>query len=332
MSDIFLSYRRTDQELARALVEALSARGVAIWWDAKIEGGEDWREAIVANLTEAHTLVILFSEACNASKQLKKELAIADTLDKEVVPVLIEDTKPKGHYLYELATRNWLQIFPDPASKIDSLADRLAKEIQNNRPQAAESFHAPRASADANIDAVSDEQVAASQPVAAPAVPAETVESVVEKAEAATQAKRNQRDFLPFKWYELLLVLIAGALSGTGGDSAQLRLADGFFMGALVAMVIAAVVFPFRYYFRRRRVRHALRSYLVSTGLLAAVLGVITALHPQFAQGSLAESLIVNIIVAAIFWLIVSAIAFAIYGALHFQRNVRSFRQNVETL
>ncbi len=123
--DIFLSYRRADQELARALVEALDARGVGVWWDQKIEGGVDWRDAIVENLISSDMLVILFSEECNASKQLKKELALADEMDKNVVPVLIEDTKPKGHFLYELAARNWVQIFPNADQKIDNLADRL---------------------------------------------------------------------------------------------------------------------------------------------------------------------------------------------------------------
>ncbi len=123
--DIFLSYRRADQELARTLVAALEARGVGVWWDQKIDGGVDWRDAIVENLIDSDMLVILFSEECNASKQLKKELALADDMDKDVIPVLIEDTKPKGHFLYEMAARNWIQIHPHPENKINELADRL---------------------------------------------------------------------------------------------------------------------------------------------------------------------------------------------------------------
>ena len=129
-NDVFLSYRRTDQALAQSLVESLQRQGVRVWWDQMIEGGEDWREAIVENLTAARSLVILFSEECNTSKQLKKELSIADGLDKEVNPVLIEDTKPKGHYLYELSARNWLRVFPNPETKMDESAARVAFELQ----------------------------------------------------------------------------------------------------------------------------------------------------------------------------------------------------------
>ena len=69
--DIFISYRRTDQELTKAVVDELTSRGVKVWWDGFIEGGEDWRGAIVEGLSESTALVILFSEACNQSKQLK---------------------------------------------------------------------------------------------------------------------------------------------------------------------------------------------------------------------------------------------------------------------
>ncbi len=344
MSDIFLSYRRSDQPLARALVEALQSRGVNVWWDQKIEGGEDWRDAIVEGLTGANVLVILFSNECNASKQLKKELAIADTLDKEVVPVLIEDTKPKGHYLYELAARNWLQIFPEPLSKIDTLADRLAREILDDRIPDAGSVAAPdparsASGAGLSVDAPTDQAVAPPHlaepdgaPGEAPPLAAGTVERVVEKARRADKADKGLRDFMPFKWYELVLIAGLTVLFGAVAETAEMQVFDGLFMGVFSALAIATLVFPFRYYLRRRRVRHALLYYMMSTGLLALALGLMSGIHPEFAQGGAMESLLINIVVALIIWLIFALIAFGIYGILHFQRTLRSFRDNVEAV
>ena len=48
--DIFLSYRRTDKEFVAKLVSALEGLGPSVWWDADIEGGDDWRDSIVENL------------------------------------------------------------------------------------------------------------------------------------------------------------------------------------------------------------------------------------------------------------------------------------------
>ncbi len=128
--DIFLSYRRTDKEFVGKLVPVLESLGPSVWWDAEIEGGEDWRDAIVEHLAASRCLVIVFSEACNTSKQLKKELAVADHLDKDVIPVLIEPTEPRGFFLYELAPLQWICIHPTPMEKLDSVARLLVERLE----------------------------------------------------------------------------------------------------------------------------------------------------------------------------------------------------------
>ena len=249
--DIFLSYRRSDQAIARALVTELEARGVAVWWDQKIEGGEDWRDAIVAGLEASGTLVILFSEECNESKQLKKELAIADTLNKLVIPILIEDTKPKGHYLYELAARNWIQVFPNPASRAGDLAERLARELGIEatrtslsdaapKAQAAPEPSPPRASvggqgvdpavapapsgavpAPAQAPAAEDVGSLQAQPQPVTATPAArakrkaSADIVREKVEAQreqTDRLKTLRDFLPLRWIDIIPMLVIAGL------------------------------------------------------------------------------------------------------------------------
>jgi hypothetical protein len=99
-----------------------------VWFDEDIDGGDDWRERIVAALSTAKALVILFSEHSNASTQLIKELAVADSIRKLVIPVLVSDCQPSGAYLYELASRNWMRTHPDPETRLDSLIASLIKQ------------------------------------------------------------------------------------------------------------------------------------------------------------------------------------------------------------
>jgi hypothetical protein len=127
-SDLFLSYSRADRPLAEQFVKTAAARGVNVWYDEDIEGGRDWRDRIVVALGSAKALVILFSEHSNDSRQLIKELAVADNMRKQVIPVLISNCEPKGPYLYELASRNWIPIYPNPESKLAWLIDKLVAE------------------------------------------------------------------------------------------------------------------------------------------------------------------------------------------------------------
>ncbi len=325
--DIFISYRRVDQELAKALVDGLTARGVRVWWDGEIEGGEDWREAIAENLSVSQALVILFSDACNDSKQLKKELALADTLNKIVVPVLIEDTKPRGHFLYEMAAINWLQIHPNPETKIDGLVTRLIEELEIETGAPTPAFKA---------EPIQPDTPAAPRQSSEPAA----LERKVQAKESAKKKERERRDFLPLKWYEVLIAaLIAAMMQAAVTDDLNdpNRIipywdpALGFF---LVLGVIALFVFPFRYYFRRRRVGRAFRSFVASNLVLGGAFAAIAAFHPDFYDEALSQSenVWVMMIAMLIIVFVMTCIAFAVYGLLHFQRALRSFEEHVDKI
>ncbi|MEL6257783.1 MAG: toll/interleukin-1 receptor domain-containing protein [Pseudomonadota bacterium] len=329
--DFFISYRRTDKPLVEKVVRALEARGGAVWWDAVIEGGEDWRDAIIEGLSQSETMVIFFSEACNSSKQLKKELAAADAMDKTIVPVIIEDTQPKGHFLYELASRNWINALPDPSEKTDALAERLFEEIRNDRPHADRVALGTAASVAAPM-----EQSAPAEP-SAPKDPPPASVADVEREIDAKRVQKDLRDFLPFKWYEVLIAAVLGVLGGfsTGADGSPATAAgmDALLFGVTSLAGIATLVFPFRYFGRGRRVRRAARMYLASVGTIAVLAGIIAAFHPEFASGDgLLVDSIVNIIAFGIIFGMFSIMAFVIYGALHFQRAVKSYKTNMETI
>lgn len=345
--DVFLSYRRTDQALAQKLVQSLQTQGVSVWWDQMIEGGEDWREAIVENLTSARALVILFSEECNTSKQLKKELSIADSLDKEVIPVLIEDTKPKGHYLYELSARNWLQVHPNPEAKMAELAGRLAQELPT--PNAGSS---PWATAAASTTIGGQPSGGVSIPAAPtpaptpkpqpePALQAETVEKLVAASEKLEAKEKDRNDFMPFKWYEIVIALALGGLTALGGfDYETGEVITGSFsldflgMSALSLLIIAMLVFPFRYYFRRRRVGRAVKYYAISVLILIVAVGAIMGIHPDIMDDTMGagENLAMMLFGSILLFGFFSVITFGTYGLMHWQRTRRVFNRHVETL
>lgn len=327
--DIFLSYRRTDQAVARELVEKLEQAGLNVWWDHKIEGGVDWRDAIVENLTNSTMLVILFSEECNDSRQLRKELALADELEKDVVPILIDSSKPKGHFLYELASRNWLIAEPQPLKKIPQMTTELVKLVA--KAKAGDDLAPPP---EGSRPSRSEEKK--TQKSEAP----QSDVSVKDARKALKAAKkRKYRDFLPYRISDFVLMLIAtiGLISTTGmatnqNDPNDLIVGVTFFF-LLLLLAWGAVVFPIRYFLRNRPALHALKMYLLSSlTMFAIILGAVTLFVQQGLISERDADWDGTIRFIGGIWLAASAAAFVIYFALSSVRALWTFRRNSKKL
>jgi hypothetical protein len=63
MADVFVSYKRDDQRLVAALVEAMRGAGIDVWWDQDIAAGSAWRETIAEELERAKLCLVAWSEA-----------------------------------------------------------------------------------------------------------------------------------------------------------------------------------------------------------------------------------------------------------------------------
>ena len=315
--DFFLSYRRADQAIARLLVEALQRRGVNIWWDQMIEAGVDWRDAIVDNLVDSKVLLILFSDECNNSKQLKKELALADDMDKSVVPTLIEDTKPKGHFLYELASRNWIQIHPHPERKIEELADKLM------------AMTGVGAGGSAPIVAEKVIEKSVSKRVSKP-----KKQKLKQSQSQSQKGAKNYRNFLPFKWIDLPVIMgapLAFFFTFAKGDFDNDGVFGSLFYGVCIIAAYGALVFPIRYFMRNLRLGRAAANYLASAVFLylAACASIVVY---SIMEGWWHQDNLLLLLAAGIGWAVLGVIAFIIYGVMHFIRSMRAFRSHVEEI
>jgi TolB-like protein/Flp pilus assembly protein TadD len=124
--EIFISYRRADVAWARMLHSQLKAEGVEAWYDAQIGAGHDWRVATAKALQASRIFVLLFTSSAAQSTDIAKELAAAVFEKKLIIPVRLEDIAPQGAFLYELASRNWVNAFENTEEKLEELAKGLA--------------------------------------------------------------------------------------------------------------------------------------------------------------------------------------------------------------
>ena len=70
---IFLSYSRTDLAHARPVIALLEAQGYAVWWDGRLEGGENYLQTTEATLEGADCVVVLWSATSVESHWVRDE-------------------------------------------------------------------------------------------------------------------------------------------------------------------------------------------------------------------------------------------------------------------
>jgi WD40 repeat protein len=128
--EIFISYRRADQAWARLLHSQLRTEGVEAWYDAQVGPGQDWRIATAKALEDSQIFVLLFSENAAESSDIATELAAATLEKKLIIPVRLQNVAPKGAFLYELASRNWVNAYENTEEKLTELAKGLAHLVK----------------------------------------------------------------------------------------------------------------------------------------------------------------------------------------------------------
>ncbi|MEY2928284.1 MAG: hypothetical protein RL367_2761, partial [Pseudomonadota bacterium] len=87
--DIFLSYNREDQAVARLYADAFAREGLSGGWDATLRPGEAYDEVTEAALRGAKAVVVLWSPRSVVSRWVRAEATIADRC-KTLVPAMIE--------------------------------------------------------------------------------------------------------------------------------------------------------------------------------------------------------------------------------------------------
>jgi len=92
MSDIFLSYKREDKEIAHKIAEVIKQEGYSVWVDRIIPPGKEFYKVIEEEIKAASCVVVLWSNRSIESIEVKTE-AKAGYKREILIPVLIEDVE-----------------------------------------------------------------------------------------------------------------------------------------------------------------------------------------------------------------------------------------------
>lgn len=93
MAAVFLSYSREDLRFAEMLARVLGSAGHEVWWDRRIDGGDEFSTEIEAELDRSEVVLVAWSKASVKSRWVRDEAAVGG--DRGIlVPVSIDGSFP----------------------------------------------------------------------------------------------------------------------------------------------------------------------------------------------------------------------------------------------
>jgi hypothetical protein len=135
---VFICFSSKDKDAALEIVDFLEREGLDCWISVRdVPGSHNYQETIIHALERATCIVFLFSHASSESGEIKKELSVAASLGAPVFPLRLDPVTPKGALRYELATRQWIDIFEDRDEGLARLVEDIRSKIHNNSASAA---------------------------------------------------------------------------------------------------------------------------------------------------------------------------------------------------
>lgn len=122
---VFLSYSRTDLERARPVIALLEAAGFDLWWDGRLEGGENYLATTEDRLESADCVAVLWSQTSVASHWVRDE-AQRGRERECLVPLSLDGTMaPLGFRQFQL-----LDISGWSGDPGDALAGRILAGVR----------------------------------------------------------------------------------------------------------------------------------------------------------------------------------------------------------
>ena len=93
MASIFLSYAHEDRRCAERLARVLESDGHSVWWDRRLDGGEEFSAEIEVALDRSDVVVVAWSKESVKSRWVRDEAAVGCDSGR-LVPVSIDGSQP----------------------------------------------------------------------------------------------------------------------------------------------------------------------------------------------------------------------------------------------
>ena len=132
-NDVFISYSRKDSQIVKQFVNEITSAGYKVWIDKKgISGGDAYQSKIVDAIDNS-AIVLFFSTAdSNASQRVIDEICYAQSINKTIIPIKLDDTRYNREVILRLNRINSIQYDANQPllsyhELISSIEDKIGK-------------------------------------------------------------------------------------------------------------------------------------------------------------------------------------------------------------
>jgi TIR domain len=123
---LFVSHVAEDRSSAMELVDELERRGARCWIAPRdIRPGMPFDDAIADAIESSRAMLLIFSELCNESEYIRREVTVAGESHKTVIPFRIENVQPRKGLRIRLSDLHWIDGFVSRERAIDEVINDL---------------------------------------------------------------------------------------------------------------------------------------------------------------------------------------------------------------
>jgi hypothetical protein len=119
---LFVSHVSEDRSDAENIVHELERRGVPCWIAPRnIRPGKPFDDEIAEAIDASRAMLLIFSERCNESEYIRREVTVAGEAGKVIIPFRIDSAQPKRGLRVRLTDLHWIDGFVSRERAIDEL-------------------------------------------------------------------------------------------------------------------------------------------------------------------------------------------------------------------
>ena len=120
---VFVSYAHADKQLVEPIIAGLHARGMRIWYDEDLDGGDDWERVILNRVKRCTAMLCLVSTRFTDSKNCRNEIGYASDLNKVTLILHLETGELPEHIQLHYRGIHVLRLFE--YSDLNALLDKI---------------------------------------------------------------------------------------------------------------------------------------------------------------------------------------------------------------